>query len=235
MKEKKPTEIQKMYTNIPKTYEIINHLITLGLDIILRKRAAALAACGNKGNWVDLCTGTGEMGANLCRLAPKGTKVFAVDFSEEMILAAKMKPEAKQISFIISDIKTLPFPDNHFDVITMSFATRNINISRKILTESFAEYYRVLKRGGRFVSLETSRPSSKFIGNCFNLYIKIITGLIGSTISGEKSAYAYLAKSISEFYPPDELANIMENAGFEKVLYKRYMFGSTAIHQAFKI
>ena len=135
--------IQSMFTEVPKTYELVDHVLTLGLDIIWRRKAARIAVKAGGTQWVDMCTGTGEMAVYLSRLAPEGTEVYAVDFCEPMMEKARSKPEAGRIHFVASDIKTLPFEDESFDLVTMSFATRNINLSKEILIRSFAEFYRV--------------------------------------------------------------------------------------------
>ena len=151
-----------------------------------------------------------------------------------MLEEARKKPEAARIAFISCDIKALPFPDESLDLITMSFATRNINLSREALVRSIAEYYRVLKRGGRFINLETSRPSSAVMRKLRDLYVKLFVEFVGSRISGSRTAYGYLARTIPRFYPPEELAAIIREAGFEKATFQRLLFGAAAIHQGIK-
>ncbi|MDH7499725.1 MAG: ubiquinone/menaquinone biosynthesis methyltransferase [candidate division NC10 bacterium] len=223
-----------MFAQVPATYEQINHLLTLGLDIAWRRRAARMAAAPGGSGWADMCTGTGETAAYLAHLAPRETKIYAVDFSHSMLTEAKRKPEAARIFFVLSNIRSLPFPDESLDLVTMSFATRNINLSREILMESFAEFYRVLKRGGRFVNLETSRPSSALIRGLRDLYVQLFVESIGSRISGSRTAYAYLAKTIRGFYSAQELAIILREAGFEEITFQRLLFGAAAIHEARK-
>jgi demethylmenaquinone methyltransferase/2-methoxy-6-polyprenyl-1,4-benzoquinol methylase len=227
--------VESVFSEVPATYELVNHILTLGLDIVWRKRAARIAATAGGGQWADMCTGTGEMAVYLSRLAPKGTNIHAIDFSGPMMAEASKKLEAEHINFVTADIKALPFPDESFDLITISFATRNINLSKDILIQSFAEFYRVLKRGGRFVNLETSRPSISLVRKCFHLYVKLFVKPIGSRISGSETAYAYLAKTIPRFYAAEELADIMHQAGFEKVIFKKLLFGAAAIHQGTKL
>lgn len=234
MTDKKTSTIEKMFSEVPKTYELVNHILTLGLDIIWRRKAVKIAATSNSGKWADMCTGTGETAIYLERLAPEGTKVYGIDFSEPMLEQARKKPEAANINFVCSDIKTLPFPDNSFDLITMSFATRNINLSKDVLIKSFSEYYRVLKPGGRFVNLETSRPAFRPFRKCFHLYVKLFVKSIGSRISGSRDAYTYLATTIPRFYSAQELADIMMQAGFDNVIFQQLLFGAAAIHQAMK-
>ncbi len=227
--------VQRIFSQVPARYELVNHILTFGLDTVWRKRAARIAAMVDGGQWADMCTGTGEMAVYLSRLAPKGTRIYAIDFSPFMLEEASKKREAEHISFVYSDVKALPFPNESFDLITMSFATRNVNLNRDVLVRSFAEFYRVLKQRGRFVNLETSRPSFWAIRKCFDLYIKLFVKLTGSRISGSRAAYAYLAKTIPRFYPPEELTNIMRQAGFEKVTFQRHLLGVTAIHQGMKL
>ncbi len=226
--------IRDMFSMASPTYEPINHLLTFGLDIRWRKRAARLAASAGGGRWADLCSGTGETAAWLARLAPDGTQVYAVDLTQSMLREAKKKPEARGISFIVSDIGALPFPDSCLDLIAMSFAARNINVGRAVLVQRFAEFHRVLKPGGRFVNLETSIPSSAPVRRLRDLYVKLFVESIGGRISGARAAYAYLAHTIPRFYPPEELACIMREAGFEGVSFEKLLFGAAAIHKGTK-
>jgi demethylmenaquinone methyltransferase/2-methoxy-6-polyprenyl-1,4-benzoquinol methylase len=234
MPDKKTGLVERVFSEVPATYELANHVLTLGLDIVWRRRAAKIAATADGGQWADMCTGTGEMAALLSRLAPEGTTIHAVDFSEPMLEKAKRKPEASRINFVVSDIKALPFPDASFDLVTMSFATRNINLSKDILVQSFAEFCRVLKPGGRFVNLETSQPSFWPVRKGFHLYVRLFVRAVGSRISGSRTAYTYLSQTIPRFYSAEELADIMREAGFEKVTFQRHLFGAAAIHQGTK-
>ncbi|MFC1490412.1 ubiquinone/menaquinone biosynthesis methyltransferase [Candidatus Latescibacterota bacterium] len=234
MPDKRTGFIQDIFSEVPSTYELVNHILTFGLDILWRRRASKLASKTGGVRWIDLCTGTGETAWYLNRLAPVGTKVFAADFSLPMMTEARKKPGADSIAFTGADIKNLPFPDNTFDLITMSFAARNINLSKDVLTASFAEYHRILRPGGCFVNLETSMPSFKPLRMGRDWYVKLFVKPVGSLISGSVKGYAYLSKTIPRFYPPEELADILRNAGFETVTYDRLMFGVGAIHTAIK-
>jgi demethylmenaquinone methyltransferase/2-methoxy-6-polyprenyl-1,4-benzoquinol methylase len=226
--------IQNMFAEVPATYELVDHVLTLGLDILWRRKAVRIAARAGGTQWADMCTGTGEMAVYLSRLAPVGTKIYAIDFCEPMMEKARGKPKAEHIQFVTADIKALPFDDESLDLVTMSFATRSINVSREMLVQSFAEYYRVLKPGGCFVNLETSRPPFAPIRKGFDLYVRLFVEQIGGRISGSRSAYAFLARTMSLFYPAEELAGIMREAGFEEVTFQRLLFGAAAIHQAIK-
>jgi demethylmenaquinone methyltransferase/2-methoxy-6-polyprenyl-1,4-benzoquinol methylase len=235
MKPVTASAVHKIYSpSVSKTYEMVNHMLTFGLDVLWRRKAAGIAAASGGTRWADMCTGTGEMAIYLSRLASPETTVHAIDFSVPMMDVARKKPEAQNIAFVVSDVKALEFPDDSLDLITIAFATRNINVNRDGLIQTFAEFHRVLKPGGRFINLETSQPSSRLIRWLFHAYVKLFVKVVGGLISGSYSGYAYLRHTIPRFYPPEELRDIMCRAGFTDVTYKTLMFGAAAIHQGMK-
>jgi demethylmenaquinone methyltransferase/2-methoxy-6-polyprenyl-1,4-benzoquinol methylase len=223
-----------MFSEVPETYRLVNHVLTLGLDFIWRRRAAGIAAAAGGERWIDLCSGTGDMAANLRRTAKNGTRIYAADFSAPMFGKAREAPECAGIEFVLCDVKKLPFPDDTFDLATIAFATRNINLSRNKLTETFREFRRVLKPGGRFVNLETSQPSSRILKKLFHMFIKLFVKPVGGMISGSDRSYAYLSSTIPRFYPPEELMGIMREAGFEDGGIHRMSCGIVAVHQGVK-
>jgi demethylmenaquinone methyltransferase/2-methoxy-6-polyprenyl-1,4-benzoquinol methylase len=231
--QREPTGfIRSVFSEVPSTYELVNHVLTFGMDVLWRRRAARVAARADGSAWADLCTGTGEMAALLRRLAPEGTAVYAVDLTPQMLAQARQKPGAEETRFMIADVKTLPFADQSLDLITLSFATRNINLSKDVLVQTFAEFRRVLRPGGRVVNVETSQPPSKIVQRGFHLHVKLLVKPIGTLVSGSRRGYAYLSHTIPRFYPAEELAEIMYAAGFSEVRYQRMLFGVAAIHQA---
>jgi len=226
--------VQKIFSEVAETYELVNHLLTFGLDILWRKKAARRAAKAGGSLWLDICSGTGEMALNLSRLAGQKAKVISVDFSEPMIGKARERRKFSSLLFVLAEASYLPFPNQTFDLITISFATRNINPRREILVEHLQEFYRVLKTGGHFVNLETSQPSSKVMRRLFHLYIKLVVKKIGFLLSGSKAGYSYLAFTIPRFYSPEEFSSILREAGFSQVTHKRLSLGVSAIHTALK-
>jgi len=226
--------IQKIFAEVPKTYELVNHVLTFGLDIIWRKKAVKNAIRQGGTHWLDVCTGTGETANYLVDYANSDTKVYTVDFSLPMLTQAVKKPSGPRIRFTLADIQHLPFPENTFDLITLSFATRNINTSRAALKNSFWEFHRILKPGGLFVNLETSQPKSVIIRKLFHLFIKIFVKPVGSFISGSKAGYIYLSNTIPRFYQAEDLAVILESAGFQSITFQKLLCGAAAIHKSFK-
>ena len=226
--------IQKIYTDVPRTYEFLNHTLTLGQDILWRKRATSTVVSESGTLWLDMCCGTGEIAASLSRHAKEGTIVMAADFFLPMMHKALEKPQSKQIAFTLAEVTHLPFKDDSFDALIISFATRNINTSRTNLTKAFEEFHRILKPGGSFVNLETSQPTLRLIRRLFHLYVKLTVRPIGRFISGSDIAYTFLSNTIRRFYGADELSEILIEAGFSEVTYKRMFLGVAAIHKARK-
>ena len=226
--------IQKMFTEVPRTYKLLNHLLTFGQDIFWRRRAARIAAASGGTLWLDACSGTGDMAICLSHLAKNGTNIVAVDFSLPMMSKAMKNSNVNRIAFTLANVGCLPFLDNCFDGIIISFATRNINLYNDNLLKCLQEFYRVLKPGGQFINLDTSQPKFAPIRWMFHLYIKATVRPIGRLISGSDPAYTYLSHSMRHFYSPEKLAEIIHQAGFHEVSFNRMLFGAAAIHTAIK-
>jgi len=225
--------IQKIFSEVVETYEIVNHILTFGCDIFWRRKAAKEASKAGGNHWLDVCSGTGEMALSLSRWAGKEVKIISLDFCLPMLRKAIEKKDP-HISFIIADASRLPFHKEVFNCITLSFATRNININKRILEAHLGEFYRILKPGGHFINLETSQPPLGIIQRLFHLYIKIIVRPLGILISGSKAGYSYLAFTIPRFYSPDEFSSILFKAGFTLVTHRSLLLGVSAIHTAIK-
>lgn len=226
--------IAKIFLEVADTYETVNHLLTFGLDIRWRKKAAAEASQAGGRAWLDVCSGTGEMARYLSNNAETNVTVVALDFTPSMLYHASRKKTSNRVRFVLGDAGQLPFPEETFDLVTISFATRNINLSRNILIRHLMEFNRVLKRGGWFMNLETSQPQWRFFRALFHLYVKIMVPPIGFLVSGSKAGYRYLASTIPRFYPADEFTRIIREAGFGRVVCRHMLFGIAAVHIAIK-
>ncbi|MCP5102175.1 MAG: ubiquinone/menaquinone biosynthesis methyltransferase [bacterium] len=231
--------IRKFYSRIWGSYELINTILTFGLDARWRKKTAKLAveSSPSQERFLDICSGTGQTAVNLSKRLPYPARIVAADFSHQMLNRAARKitrKGIKNISFTIADALHLPFADNSFDIITISFATRNLNEKPGHLLTAFREFHRVLKPGGCFLNLETSQPSSKIIKVFFHLYVKLTVKPIGWLISRSQSSYAYLSSSIRSFYSAPELEAVLVEAGFKTTAYKKFLLGGVALHKATK-
>lgn len=210
--------IKKLFSKIPKKYDLINQILTFGFDSIWRKKAAKIGVKLGGNFYLDVCTGTGKEANFLKKYSKKN--VFSLDFCLPMLFYAKKK---NGIKFILSDAKFLPFKDEKFDLITISFATRNLNTKKENLVKAFQEFKRVLKKGGYFLNLETTQPPFFILRWILHLYSKIFIKPIGAFISGSKEAYAYLSSTIPRFYNAEKLKEILKEVGFCEVNFK-YLF-----------
>ncbi|MFW9798851.1 MAG: ubiquinone/menaquinone biosynthesis methyltransferase [Candidatus Thorarchaeota archaeon] len=226
--------VQRMFSQIPRTYETVNHVLTLGFDMLWRRQAAKLAVLHEGGRFLEVCSGTGELSIYLSRSAGRKAEVVSADFSLPMLTTTLGKLGANRLHLALADAKKLPFPDESFDLIAISFATRNINISRNKLIETFGEFRRVLKPGGLFINLETSQPQSRFIRWLFHLYVRLFVKPIGHLISGSMTGYGYLSHTVRHFYDAEALAGIMSRAGFVRIDFHHLLLGLAAIHRALK-
>ncbi len=224
--------VQKIYAEASNTYEMINHLLTLGLDILWRKKTSELVSQLSGKKWLDVCSGTGEMAIALQHIAPPETSVFSVDFSLPMLRNGKSKSESEEIHFSLADAGNLPFRDDTFDLITISYATRNLNPTKQRLISYFREFNRVLKPGGLFINLETSQPANRVIRELYHLYVRLGVRRLGEMISGSRTGYSYLSYTVQNFYDPIEFAGILKLAGFKDVRVRKLFLGVFAIHQA---
>ncbi len=226
--------IQAIFSEVAERYEMVNHVLTFGLDRSWRKQAARLAARAKGGLWLDVCSGTGEMAEGLHRLSAGRPKIVVVDFSAAMLARISAKADGRRFLLSMAEAGRLPFADQTFDLVTISFATRNINASADALLKHFREFRRVLRPGGRFINLETSQPLHPVVRKLFHAYVKIGVRPIGTLLSGSGAGYSYLSSTIPRFYSAAELSRLLKQAGFGRVDEKPLFFGAAAIHVAFK-
>jgi demethylmenaquinone methyltransferase/2-methoxy-6-polyprenyl-1,4-benzoquinol methylase len=202
--------------------------------MLWRKKAAAQAASGSEGIWLDLCTGTGELAVSLTRYQPEGRLVIGGDFCLPMLAKAQEKREAKSVSWLQTDAQRLPFGNEALNLITVGFGTRNLNTSRETLLACFKEFRRVLEPGARFIIVETSQPTSPLVRWAFHSYVRLFVRPVGQALSGSRAGYAYLSQTVRGFYNSEELRDLLVRAGFVRVTYQPLLFGIGAIHESVK-
>lgn len=227
-----------MFTAVPRRYDLINHIITWGMDRWWRLKAARECLRSHPGKVLDLCCGTGDLAINMARLAETNVELSGIDYSQPMLEIAAKKAESpatgRKISFIYGDVANLPFPDGYFDCVGISFAFRNLTYKNPLVQCHIAEVCRVLSSNGRFVIVETSQPKSKLIRKLFHLYLRWFVSRAGHLLSGNRGAYYYLAESAARFYTSDELEELLVTAGFRRVSFQPLLFGAIGIHVAVK-
>jgi demethylmenaquinone methyltransferase/2-methoxy-6-polyprenyl-1,4-benzoquinol methylase len=214
--------VQDMFTRIAKRYDIMNRLMTGGQDIRWRKRVIKLARINNNASLLDLGTGTGDLAREALSAFPKA-KVTAADFTLEMMRVGR---KASPLNFSTADALRLPFNDLSFDAVVSGFLMRNVIDLQKALEEQ----YRVLKNGGRIVVLDTTQPKKNILSPFISFHMHFIIPTLGGLLTGSQDAYRYLPETTEGFVTAEEMASRMATAGFKKINFQRYMFGTIAIH-----
>jgi len=213
--------IRSMFDAIVPTYDILNRILSMGIDNLWRRDLAKNS--GLKGKMVlDLCCGTGDLTRQIARY---GGDVFSLDFSFNMLKKGMLKGWLGQHN-VSADACTLPFKNNSFDFLTIAFGIRNIPDIDVFLRESL----RVLKPEGKLLILELTRPDNAFVRFFYNLYLGKILPFIGGIVSGKAEAYSYLAGTISTFLERDLLIQKILDAGFSDVIYRKKTFGIATIY-----
>jgi demethylmenaquinone methyltransferase/2-methoxy-6-polyprenyl-1,4-benzoquinol methylase len=232
---KKP--LQLIFTAVPPRYDLINHVITWGMDGWWRLKAARECLSSAPRRVLDLGCGTGDLAIQMAKMADD-IEVIGLDYSLPMLEIARKKARRlareKKITFVYGDAAHLPFPDGYFDCADISFAFRNLTYRNPLAERYLVEVLRVLAPGGRFIIVETSQPKAKLIRSLFHLYMRSFVFGLGWLISGQRGAYHYLAHSASHFYTAEELKELLIRVGFGQVNYRRLFWGVSAIHVAVK-
>jgi demethylmenaquinone methyltransferase / 2-methoxy-6-polyprenyl-1,4-benzoquinol methylase len=229
--------LEKMFSEVPHRYDLMNRMLTFRFDVLWRRKAARECLMGNPSRILDLCTGTGDLTIQIARLANSKTVITALDYSDAMLSLAREKASRKgfdHIRFIRGDAADLPFEYESMDAIGIAFAFRNLTYKNPDHKKFLKEIYRILSDKGIFVIVETSQPASKIIRFLFHAYLNIMVAGIGGILSGHKKAYHYLAASARNFYTPDQLSNMLSETGFRQVKYKKLLGGIAGISVGIK-
>ncbi len=220
----KNKKISEMFSSIAPTYDFLNHYLSFNIDKIWRKKAVSLLSGDSV---LDVATGT-------CDVAIEASKhinyVVGADISLGMLSVGQKKIKGKKIDLVCAPAENLPFKDESFDNVIISFGIRNVPDRISALYE----FKRVLKNGGRVIILEFNRPVNRSFGMLYNIYSAKILPFLGRIISGHFSAYSYLPSSIKHFPDVDFLSRMMERVGFCDVEYMPLTFGVSFIHTAVK-
>ncbi|PKH49289.1 bifunctional demethylmenaquinone methyltransferase/2-methoxy-6-polyprenyl-1,4-benzoquinol methylase UbiE [Tenacibaculum sp. Bg11-29] len=228
----KKEQVAKMFDNISEDYDGLNRIISLGIDVSWRKKVVKLIGENNPQQILDIATGTGDLALMMAKLNPK--KIIGLDISSGMLEVGKQKIAkanlSDKIEMIVGDSENIPFDNNTFDAITVSFGVRNFENLDKGLTE----IYRVLKPGGKFVVLETSNPTKFPFKQGYKFYTNFILPVIGKIFSKDKVAYSYLSESANSFPFGEAFNNILQKNGFNSANNLPVTFGVASIYTALK-
>lgn len=228
----KKEQIAAMFNSISGKYDFLNHFLSLGIDILWRKRAVRLLKKHQPKLILDIATGTGDFAIEALSLNPE--KIIGVDISEGMLSVGREKLIKKnltdKIELISGDSEFLPFKDNFFDAVIVSFGVRNF----ENLEKGLSDMLRVLKPGGKVVILEFSKPKSFPFKQIYQFYFQWILPKIGKLISKNHAAYTYLPDSVEAFPDGDDFLNILNKIGFQKNQCTPLTLGISSIYSGSK-
>ena len=225
--EERAAYVQNMFTRIAHRYDLTNRLMTGFQDVRWRRLVIKLAGLKPNASLLDLGTGTGDLAREALKQNPT-TRVTAADFTLEMMRVGAQT--VGPLAFSAADALRLPFADASFDAAVSGFLMRNVIDLHKALEEQ----YRVLKRGGRIVILDTTRPKKNILSPFIWMHMHFIIPTLGRLISGASDAYKYLPDTTENFVTAERMSALMAAVGFKKVGFERLMFGTIAIHWAEK-
>ncbi|EMR03594.1 bifunctional demethylmenaquinone methyltransferase/2-methoxy-6-polyprenyl-1,4-benzoquinol methylase UbiE [Cesiribacter andamanensis] len=230
----KKEQVANMFDNISPRYDLLNHLLSLGIDVLWRKKAIRLLRKRQPrpDHILDVATGTGDFALEALSLKPR--KITGIDISAGMLEVGRQKMLkrglADKIEMKQADSENLPFEDNMFDAVIVAFGVRNFEDLKKGLKEM----NRVMKPGAAVAILEFSRPRSFPFQQIYNFYFQQVLPRVGRLISKDSSAYTYLPESVQAFPDGRDFLKILEETGYKNTAWKPLTFGISAIYLASK-
>ena len=229
----KKEQVAEMFDNISGKYDFLNHFLSFGIDHYWRRKTISILKGQSPQLILDVATGTGDLAFSAFkRLQPK--KIIGLDISKGMLEVGRVKIKRKNLEgsleFIHGDSENLPFEDNYFDAVMVSFGVRNF----EDLNAGLKEIYRVLKPTGQLLVLEFSKPKKFPVKQSYYLYSNFILPFFGKLISKDKSAYTYLPESVAAFPEGDAFLNELNQVNFKNTYYKLLSGGIASIYSAKK-
>jgi demethylmenaquinone methyltransferase/2-methoxy-6-polyprenyl-1,4-benzoquinol methylase len=223
-----PADVERMFDRIAGPYDLMNRLMTAGLDRRWRSIAARETGVGRGASVLDACCGTGDLALELARLVGRSGQVTGLDFSAEMLLRAERKsagPESATVQWVRGDATAMPFGDGSFAAATIAFGLRNLPDPEAGLRE----LARVVRPGGRVVCLEITRPEHGALKGFYSLWFDRGIPALGKVFD-RRGAYSYLPASVRRFPGPELLGEAFHRAGMTDVRYRLMAGGIVALH-----
>ncbi|QIV95615.1 2-octaprenyl-6-methoxy-1,4-benzoquinone methylase /demethylmenaquinone methyltransferase [Allofrancisella inopinata] len=232
--EEKQKKVAGVFHSVAAKYDLMNDLMSFGIHRLWKKQTISKASIRKGDRVLDLAGGTGDLAYKFCQLVGSQGKVVLSDINSSMLEVGKEKLTNKgcvgNIEYVQANAECLPFPDNFFDCITISFGLRNVTDKDKAL----ASMCRVLKPGGRLLVLEFSKPIIPMLAKIYDEYSFKALPFLGKIITQDADSYKYLAESIRKHPDQETLKQMMLTAGFDKVEYQNMSGGIVALHTGHK-
>lgn len=230
--EGKKKQVARMFDSISGRYDRLNHLLSLGIDKLWRRKAIKILSAQNPASILDIATGTADFAIEAAKI--EGSTVTGIDISDGMLEAGRKKITRLKLDNRIilqnSDSENIPFTDNTFDAAIVAFGVRNF----ENLDRGLSEIRRVIKPGGKFIVLEISEPHQFPWKNLFKLYFHYILPFAGRLVSGDNHAYTYLPESVAAFPNGNDFIKKLTQAGFSKSEWEPLTLGICALYTAEK-
>ncbi|MCX8641473.1 MULTISPECIES: bifunctional demethylmenaquinone methyltransferase/2-methoxy-6-polyprenyl-1,4-benzoquinol methylase UbiE [unclassified Gilliamella] len=234
LKQEKVKRVAEVFHSVADKYDVMNDLMSFGIHRIWKKVTIEYSSVRKGQKVLDLAGGTGDLTAKFSQLVGDDGLVVLADINESMLKVGRDKLRDKglfkNIEYVQANAEELPFADNYFDCITISFGLRNVTDKQKAL----CSMWRVLKPGGRLLILEFSKPQYKILNKAYDLYSFTMLPLMGKVVANDADSYRYLAESIRMHPDQKTLKKMMEDAGFVDVKYHNMTGGIVALHTGFK-
>jgi demethylmenaquinone methyltransferase/2-methoxy-6-polyprenyl-1,4-benzoquinol methylase len=226
--------VRALFDSIAIRYDLITQIISLWQIQGWRDRLVRELRLGDVQRVLDLGTGTGDLALAIGRRAPSGTPILGVDLSPEMLQQARAKARRRgldgRVSFVIADATALPLKDNTFDCLVNAFFLRHL----PDLPAAFTESLRVLRLGGRIISLELTQPTLPVFRSLYLFFLRRLLPLVGGWLSGNPQAYQYLPDSLDSFPGAPELGQLLRQVGYEPVDWRLMGLSMVALHTSVK-
>ena len=233
-KDEKQTMVAKVFHSVASKYDLMNDLMSFGIHRVWKRYTIEASGVRRNQRVLDLAGGTGDLTAKFSRLVGENGEVVLADINDSMLKMGREKLRdhgiVGNVSYVQANAEELPFPDDYFDCITISFGLRNVTDKAKALRSMF----RVLKPGGRLLVLEFSKPVLDPLSKIYDAYSFHILQRIGQVIVNDADSYRYLTESIRMHPDQETLKGMMEEAGFDQVSYTNMTGGIVALHKGFK-
>jgi demethylmenaquinone methyltransferase/2-methoxy-6-polyprenyl-1,4-benzoquinol methylase len=224
----KGAAVRDMFEGIAHRYDLLNALLSLGIDRGWRREAVRVGLERGPNDILDVATGTADLAIALRQAAP-AARVVGVDFAPSMLAVGRSKAARRgvEVTLEVGDGTALAYPDGSFDLVTIAYGLRNF----ADIDAGLREFRRVLRGGGVLVILEFPPPPRGLFGRLFRFYFTRVVPMLGDLVSGRRGAYSYLPASVMAFPDPEALAARMERAGFAAVEHRLLTFGVSALHR----
>lgn len=226
--------VHGVFTRVASKYDVMNDLMSLGIHRIWKDAMMDWLAPRPGQRLLDVAGGTGDVAFRFLARAP-GTTATVCDMTESMLVEGRHRAEADRLAdrldWVVGDAMALPFPDNSFDVYTISFGIRNVTR----IPDALSEAYRVLRPGGRLMVLEFSQIPNDLLQWAYDRYSFNVIPVMGQVVAGDRDSYQYLVESIRKFPDQESFAAMIRAAGLGQVKYRNLTLGIAALHSGWKL